>query len=762
MVDIITAITLDIHQTGKPVTVTVKRGDTGRAIQITLTDGGFPFPFSQDCYAVFTAKKPDGTVLYNNCVIEGDTIAYTFTPQTTSVCGIVRCEVKLYGGDDKLITSPVFLLMVQETVYNEGDTVESADEITALTALVSEASSLIQTVEEKLENGDFVGPPGAQGPQGEPGPQGPKGESGEQGPQGQKGDQGETGPQGPQGEPGPQGPKGETGAIGPQGQRGEKGDTGPQGPKGETGVMGPQGPRGLTGPQGARGPQGFQGEIGPAGPQGPQGNPGPQGEPGPQGPKGDQGEQGPAGPQGLQGLQGEPGPQGPTGPQGPKGDQGEPGPQGEQGPAGLNGKDGAPGPQGPAGQDAPQIDDTKITTANPWSSSKIVETVCPPFEVTGPIVTCNPVAGYPLHVVSQIVPVQEGTGDPSPENIRPITGWTEANLWVGGKNLWDNDFALNPDNWASELSYNYLRLPLAPNTAYTLSMSQNNMFKGYKTDYDESFAFYIGENPGMWGNNELIGNTNVIEVQPTYTFFTSDKPMYANLYVGNFHENGFEIAFKELLVNLQIEAGSVPTKYTPYNPASKTITLPFGQTVYGGTLDWTTGVLTITHGIIDMGTIVWQFNSTMWGKPIFYGRIPNKAPGYMVQSTSYKFAASATDPAYLNLYEIMGYISNATLYVCDNRYDSSDAFAKSVSGETTVYQLKAPITIQLTPQEIFSLSGVNTLYTDTGDTTVSGLADSVATLQKLAERIDALQSMSTAVTQLSELDAAYREGVNSI
>ena len=365
MVDIITAITLDIHQTGKPVTVTVKRGDTGRAIQITLTDGGFPFPFSQDCYAVFTAKKPDGTVLYNNCVIEGDTIEYTFTPQTTSVCGIVRCEVKLYGGDDKLITSPVFLLMVQETVYNEGDTVESADEITALTALVSEANSLIQTVERKLENGDFVGPPGAQGPQGEPGPQGPKGESGEQGPQGQKGDQGETGPQGPQGEPGPQGPKGETGAIGPQGQQGEKGNTGPQGPKGETGDIGPQGPRGLTGPQGARGPQGFQGEIGPAGPQGPQGNPGPQGEPGPQGPKGDQGEQGPAGPQGLQGMQGEPGPQGPTGPQGPRGDQGEPGPQGEQG------KQGEQGPQGPAGKDAPQIDDTQASSTNPWSGAKV-------------------------------------------------------------------------------------------------------------------------------------------------------------------------------------------------------------------------------------------------------------------------------------------------------------------------------------------------------------------------------------------------------
>lgn len=248
MVDIITAITLDIHQTGKPVTVTVKRGDTGRAIQITLTDGGFPFPFSQDCYAVFTAKKPDGTVLYNNCVIEGDTIAYTFTPQTTSVCGIVRCEVKLYGGDDKLITSPVFLLMVQETVYNEGDTIASSDEVQALTALVSEASSLVQTVETKLENGEFNGPPGPAGPAGADGtvsfeslteeqiamitgPQGPEGQQGPQGPQGPQGSQGDPGPQGPHGDPGPQGPKG---------------DPGPQGPKGEAGTQGPEGPSGYT------------------------------------------------------------------------------------------------------------------------------------------------------------------------------------------------------------------------------------------------------------------------------------------------------------------------------------------------------------------------------------------------------------------------------------------------------------------------------------------------------------------------------------
>ena len=35
------------------------------------------------------------------------------------------------------------------------------------------------------------------------------------------------------------------------------------------------------------------------------------------------------------------------------------------------------------------------------------------------------------------LPVQQGSGDPSPENKRPIIGWHELNAWHGGKNLFD-------------------------------------------------------------------------------------------------------------------------------------------------------------------------------------------------------------------------------------------------------------------------------------------------------------------------------------
>ena len=90
-------------------------------------------------------------------------------------------------------------------------------------------------------------------------------------------------------------------------------------------------------------------------------------------------------------------------------------------------------PQGPPGKDAPQIDDTRITTENPWSSLKIIDTLCPEFSVSGNPVTCNPVEGYPLGAVVTLEPKQAGTGDPSPDNVRPITGRDSVKVTVSNE-----------------------------------------------------------------------------------------------------------------------------------------------------------------------------------------------------------------------------------------------------------------------------------------------------------------------------------------
>lgn len=86
------------------------------------------------------------------------------------------------------------------------------------------------------------------------------------------------------------------------------------------------------------------------------------------------------------------------------------------------------GDPGADGKDAPQIDDTAISAANPWSSKHIVDMLCSPLEESGNPVVCYPVAGYPLGVTVNWEPTQEGTGDPSPENVRPIAGRTAVQV----------------------------------------------------------------------------------------------------------------------------------------------------------------------------------------------------------------------------------------------------------------------------------------------------------------------------------------------
>ena len=59
---------------------------------------------------------------------------------------------------------------------------------------------------------------------------------------------------------------------------------------------------------------------------------------------------------------------------------------------------------GGGGEGAAIIDDSKILTSTTWSSQKIVNTLCPPFTVSGATVQCTPVANYPLGVQVEITP----------------------------------------------------------------------------------------------------------------------------------------------------------------------------------------------------------------------------------------------------------------------------------------------------------------------------------------------------------------------
>ena len=145
---------LDVHEINSQISLSFKQGDTGRVLYITLTENGDIFNIPQGCVAVFTALKPDGTIIFNDCEINGNEITYTNTAQTAAVTGKVDCELRLYGAGNTLITSPHFTVFVHPTVY--ADQIESKDEVNTLTNLISEANALIASVNAKLDNGDFI------------------------------------------------------------------------------------------------------------------------------------------------------------------------------------------------------------------------------------------------------------------------------------------------------------------------------------------------------------------------------------------------------------------------------------------------------------------------------------------------------------------------------------------------------------------------------------------------------------------------------
>ena len=255
------------------------------------------------------------------------------------------------------------------------------------------------------------------------------------------------------------------------------------------------------------------------------------------------------------------------------------------------------------------IDDEVVARDSTWSSDNIVATLCPPFEVYGNIVQCEPVEGSPLDVTVEITPAQEGAGDPSPENVRPIVGWDTVNVWRGEKNLLDakavkletrdgiavtydenaNIFTINGTSTASLAicNTNIVSIP-AYNIPMTISVTKVN--GDVVVPYGGNAVAYLGKGDSPTEtinafNAPLAGGSRTATIDKRYiTYF------WFFLTPGVVCEN--------LQVQIQLEPGSTATAYEPYR--GETIAVALGQTVYGGTLDADTGTLTVTWKEADL------------------------------------------------------------------------------------------------------------------------------------------------------------------
>lgn len=248
-------------------------------------------------------------------------------------------------------------------------------------------------------------------------------------------------------------------------------------------------------------------------------------------------------------------------------------------------------------------------------------------------------------------PIQSGSGTPSPDNIRPISGHTEVNTQRTGKNLWSDDFA----NYSQPLDYRLYPIDLKQGETYTVSLEKiGSTVTGCAVGLIKSGDRYDNfVTPAPW---LFINLSGAIVINRTATYVIDGSWTDPKLVVYCADESAFNSLFENY--QIQLELGSTATDYEPYQGTTYTTSL--GRTVYGGTLDVVSGEL-----IVDKGYIA-SYNGES---------LPST---WISDRDEY---ASGTTPTF---------------------------------GAEVVYDLATPQTYQLTPQQINTLIGQNNIVTDDG------------------------------------------------
>ena len=309
-------------------------------------------------------------------------------------------------------------------------------------------------------------------------------------------------------------------------------------------------------------------------------------------------------------------------------------------------------------------------------------------------------------VVSEIVAVQSGTGDPSPTNVRPISGWSAVNVYRTGINAWDEETAngywdgntgefVESGNWMGCKNY----IACKPSTSYYFLMGTVATGSlGRVCFYDNNKSF-ISSISSSWGNNSVT--------TPSNAYFMT---FYAN---PNYFVN-----------NISINYPSTDTDYHAYNGTTYTTTLKDGQgntmTCYGGTLSNENGVQRLDNGkvSVDLSEVTAVYNSGWNCWVIQASELPNAkiidSNNTPTTAMTDRFKAVKAS-GYSSSHESNTIAQNTSgLWFIDN------GSTTELSGQL-VYELA---TTQLIPQDSLSIAtqdGTNNLWADSGDITVKAL-----------------------------------------
>nr|DAD99553.1 MAG TPA: hypothetical protein [Siphoviridae sp. ctckI12] len=369
-------------------------------------------------------------------------------------------------------------------------------------------------------------------------------------------------------------------------------------------------------------------------------------------------------------------------------------------------------------------DDSTIG-GKPWSSKHIIDMLCPPLEESGNPVVCYPVAGYPLGVKAKWEPVQEGTGTPSPENIRPIKGRDSVKVERCGENLLNinsfNKFTVNG------ITYEYVPDGGIHVSGTATSNTSSQTFpvwhlptgKYHGLDAGEgilSFLVVHRNGKDLWltakGIFEILaGDVTMYWYMVTIAGTTVDKTVYPYIVPGT----------------------TAPTTYKPYIRQTATLTLP--ETVYGGEVVAVTGGGQETWKTLTLdGTEGWAIRDTLIG---VYNLLSPTDNGKGI-CTHFDVKRNYSGDCII-------IEKNGTVYLGRALFDkyTVDTWRAYLAAQNAAgtpvqitYKLAEPVPFTATgAQPIPAIAGVNTVLTDADSATVTGRADPIKRITDLEDAV---------------------------
>ena len=111
----------------------------GRELRIYLYDNGSPLDLTGKTVSVYI-QKPDNTMIYNSCEVEGNQATVTLTLQMMAVSGLTKlCELQIIDTDNHTLKVTLPPLRIIKSNYDGA--IESTDEFSRLAEALNEANN---------------------------------------------------------------------------------------------------------------------------------------------------------------------------------------------------------------------------------------------------------------------------------------------------------------------------------------------------------------------------------------------------------------------------------------------------------------------------------------------------------------------------------------------------------------------------------------------------------------------------------------------